>query len=220
MNTKIGLRRIEREDISLLWKWSRSEELAFFNAFTSNKSKAEFEKEYESGIGNNTLKDYVILQGDDEIPTGFCGIKDISWVDRHGELFISICDESARKSGTATIAVLMLMKIAFYELNLNKVYVKIAAHNARMMNMMGDWGLVNEGVLREMHYHNNRYYDVHVFGLLRSEANKMIRTAIGKIAKHLFPGCTNEIIDQIKAALDTITDNQSSPGSVLVTSGL
>lgn len=212
---KIYLRRIEREDVGLLWQWSKNEELAFFNAFTSNKTKAEFEKDYDSSVGSSSTMDYLIVQSDDESPIGFCGLKDISWIDRHGEIFISICDKKARKAGIATIAVLILTKIAFYELNLNKIYAKIASHNKRMMNMMSEWGFVHEGTLREMHYANNKYFDVVVYGILKSEAQLLMETAISKVAKHLFPGCSDEVINSIKEEVNRIMGNGDAPVGVL-----
>lgn len=209
---KISLRRIEKEDIPLLWQWSRNEELSFFNAFTTNKSKAEFYKDYEAQVGNASLSDFLILHGDDETPVGFCGIKDINWVDRHGEIFISICDEKARKNGVATIAVLITVKIAFYELNLNKIYAKVASHNKRMLQMMVDWGFSHEGTLREMHYRNDSYFDTYVYGILRREAVVFLETAVEKAARNLFPGCGDETLSQIREIVVSFMGNGGGPG--------
>lgn len=209
---KISLRRIEKEDIPLLWQWSRNEELSFFNAFTTNKSRAEFEREYESRVGNPDLVDFLILHGAGETPVGFCGIKDINWVDRCGELFISICEEKARKNGVATIAVLITAKIAFYELNLNKIYARVASHNERQLKMMTDWGFVHEGTLREMHYHNDFYYDVRVYGILRREAAAFLQTTVEKAARYIFPGCGDEMLAQIREIVASFMGNVGSPG--------
>lgn len=209
---KINLRRIEREDIPLLWQWSRNEELSFFNAFSTNKSRAEFEREYESNLGDNTIKDFLILLEEKEMPIGFCGIKEINWIDRHGEIFISVCDEKARKKGIAILALLLLSKIAFAELNLNKIYSKVASHNERTLNLIKDWGFVHEGTLREMHFYHNSYYDIHIYGLLRKEINDLLGTAIEKISKHLYPSCTDETIKQIIANVNLIAGIESSSG--------
>lgn len=200
----VCLRRIEREDIPLLWEWSMNDELAYFNAFTSHKSKAQFEIDYEANINNQSLMDYLIIAGEDKKPVGFCGLKDINWVDSYAEVFISICDENARKRGVATIAILMLVKIAFYERNLNKLIFKISEHNTKVMNLIKKWGFKHEGTLREMHYLNNRYYNIIIFGVLKSEAEVFFNTAIKNIVSYLFPGADEETYMQIEMFVQNI----------------
>jgi RimJ/RimL family protein N-acetyltransferase len=211
---RVWLRRIEREDIPLLCDWSRSDELAFFNAFTSNKPRAAFEREYEQNIGSSSLMDYLIISGDNETPVGFCGLKDINWVDRHAELFISVCNEQARREGLATIAILMLVKIAFFEQNLNKLVFSVSEHNERILNLIRKWGFRHEGTMREMHYFNNVYYDLQIFGILRREAEQFFQTAFENVSTYLFPNAGREVLSQVFHSMQNIMNMSSSPGEV------
>lgn len=207
----VWLRRIEREDIPTLWNWSLNDELAFFNAFTSHKARAHFEQDYEANVHNQSLMDYLIIAGAEKKPVGFCGLKDINWVDRHAELFIAVCDDKARKQGMATIAILLLVKIAFFERNLNKLVFKVSEHNVRIMNLIEKWGFSHEGTLRQMHYFNSRYYDLHVYGVLRSEIEQFFDSIIDNLTQYMFPNAGEPVIQQIKNTIFNITGMHGSP---------
>jgi RimJ/RimL family protein N-acetyltransferase len=202
---KVSLRRIEREDIPLLTNWNRNQELGFFNAFTNNKSRAEFERYYESKLDDDTLQDYLILCGEEEKPVGFCGIKDINWIDRSGEVFVSVCEKESRAKGVAASALLYLAITAFFELNMNRIYGKVAANNKRSGNLMEECGLTHEGTLREAHYHHNQYYDIHIYGLLKREAAPHLNAALTKVLNHFSDGCTDESIERIKSVINNIS---------------
>ncbi|GAF84827.1 unnamed protein product, partial [marine sediment metagenome] len=57
----IELRRIERDDLPLLWKWNLNKELGYLSAFTNNKSLADFQREFDSKLGDTSILDYMIL---------------------------------------------------------------------------------------------------------------------------------------------------------------
>jgi RimJ/RimL family protein N-acetyltransferase len=202
---KVSLRRIEREDIPLLCNWNRNQELGFFNAFTNNKSKAEFEKIYESNLEDNSMRDFLILCGEEEQPVGFCGLKDINWIDRYGEVFVSVCEKDARAKGVAATALLLLAISAFCEMNLNRIYGKVASNNKRSKTLMEECGLTHEGVLREAHYHHDQYYDIHIYGLLKKEAGPHLNAALTKVLNHFSDGCTQESVEKIKSYVNSIS---------------
>ena len=208
MNQEIvNLRRIEKEDIVLLYKWSRNQELGFFNAFANNISMIELEKQYDAKLADNSILDYLILLGEEENPVGFCGIKDINWIDRSGEMFVSVCEKDAREKGVAYSALLHLAVIAFYEMNLNRVFGKVASNNKRSGNLMEQCGLVRQGTLREAHYHHDHYYDVHIYGLLKKEATPLLSFALSKVVSHYSSGCTDEALEKMKTVINKIGDN-------------
>ncbi|MFA6566688.1 MAG: GNAT family protein [Victivallales bacterium] len=201
---KVSLRRIEREDVPLLCKWNRNQELGFFYAFTNNKSRAEFEKFYEANLEDISLQDYLILCGEEEAPVGFCGIKDINWIDRSGEVFVSVCEKDARAKGVAATALLYLAITAFYEMNMNRIYGKVASNNKRSGTLMEECGLTHEGTLREAHYHHDQYYDIHIYGLLKREAGPHLNAALTKVLNHFSDGCTDESIERIKTVINKL----------------
>lgn len=81
---------------------------------------------------------------------GFCAIRNINWVARHGEvLFIKTnskgditsiqdCDEAAK-------AFAMLIDYAFFELNMNKVWIEVY-QGLNIKNKLESYGFVAEGV--------------------------------------------------------------------------
>lgn len=204
----VYLRRIEREDIPFLLEWNLNRELAEVAAFTNNKSLAEFQREYEENLSDNSILDYMIMIRDSEKPIGFCGFKNISWIDRNAEIFISICDAEYWKNGYATIALMMLTKIAFFELNFHKIYAKISSVNEKTLGFIKKWGFKPEGVLKEMHYVNNKYNDSLIFGVLKKDIVSLLEFGLQEAVKFLLPKAgksSEEVKENMKKWLGNIS---------------
>jgi RimJ/RimL family protein N-acetyltransferase len=87
----------------------------------------------------------------------------------HSELGIVIGDKTYWNRGFGTDAITTMLRLGFEELNLNRVWLEVAADNARAIACYRKCGFIEEGRLRQDRYRNGRYDDTLVMGILRDE---------------------------------------------------
>jgi RimJ/RimL family protein N-acetyltransferase len=96
----------------------------------------------------------------------------LSRIDRlHGtaEFGILVGEADATGKGVATEAGRQILRIAFAELNLNRVYLHVFADNARAATLYRRLDFVEEGILRQHVRKDGAYRNVLVMGLLAEE---------------------------------------------------
>src|SRR5207245_2612552 len=102
-------------------------------------------------------------------PIGVAGLRDIDFKNRRAEFGISIGDRAAWGQGYGTEATQLIVNYAFGRLNLQRVYLHVLEYNERAVRCYLKVGFRKEGTLRQDHYHDGRYWDSHVMGILRHE---------------------------------------------------
>ncbi|MHA1821323.1 MAG: GNAT family N-acetyltransferase [Promethearchaeota archaeon] len=91
---------------------------------------------------------------------GACGLNEINWIFRNAELFVTIGDKSYWGKGLAAEANKLLMKYAFFDLNLHKIYVLIFSENIQSLRAAEKSYFVKEAVLKEQVYTDNKFQDL------------------------------------------------------------
>ena len=76
---------------------------------------------------------------------GFVYLNGIDWFARNAELGMLIGERSRQGKGLAKEALALVAGYAFDTLNLNKLYLRVAAFNARALRLYRDFGFVEEG---------------------------------------------------------------------------
>ena len=100
---------------------------------------------------------------------GTCYLSNLNYLYRTAELQIRIGDTENRGKGYGRIAVKKLLKFAFYDLNLNRVFLQVFSDNIPAIKVYEYSGFIKEGVLRKAVYINGIYKDVFVYGILKEE---------------------------------------------------
>jgi RimJ/RimL family protein N-acetyltransferase len=62
-----------------------------------------------------------------------------------------------------------MLKVAFEQMNLHRVFLRVHADNARGIRCYGKVGFQHEGTMRESVFKEGRYCDMHLMSILRSE---------------------------------------------------
>ena len=89
--------------------------------------------------------------------------------DRHCSLGIMIGDKDCWNRGFGTDAIQTLLRLAFDEMNLNRVWLTVDEENARGVACYRKCGFVEEARLRQDRFSGGRYHDTLVMGVLASE---------------------------------------------------
>ena len=87
------------------------------------------------------------------------------------EYYIVIGEKDYRGLGIAKRASLKLLKYAFEELKLNKIYLYTEVDNVSAQKMFEKVGMRKEGLLKDDLYYNNRYVDRYIYGICYGEYN-------------------------------------------------
>ncbi len=100
---------------------------------------------------------------------GTTGFHEIDWRNRHGEFGIVIGAKEFWNRGFGADAVRTLVGFGFGELNLERIMLRVYDDNLRAIRCYEKAGFTLEGRLRRDRYHNGRYSDTLLMGVLRSE---------------------------------------------------
>lgn len=107
--------------------------------------------------------------GDEPVLLGNAELRLISPVTRLGDLGIAIGNPEYWSRGYGEDVVRTICRYGFEDLDLHRIGLTAAGHNARATRAYEKVGFVVEGSMRESRYVSGRYYDTTVMGLLRSE---------------------------------------------------
>lgn len=101
------------------------------------------------------------------IPVGLIGLLNIDNVNRKAEFYISMGNTKYKRKGIATIATKLLLKYAFYTLDVNKVYLNVDKENISARKLYERVGFVCEGIFAKDMFHRGKFIDRMRYGLLR-----------------------------------------------------
>lgn len=99
---------------------------------------------------------------------GLIGFKDTDWVNRKTEIGYWLAKPMQGK-GIILTCVKKLINYAFTSQKLNRVQIKVANGNTKSEAIPIRLGFRFEGVEREGELHKNKYMDIKVYSLLKSE---------------------------------------------------
>lgn len=99
---------------------------------------------------------------------GLIGFKDTDWVNRKTEIGYWLIEKLQGK-GIITMCVNELVKYSFEKLRLNRIQIKTAVGNTKSAAIPKRLGFRFEGVERAGELHNNNFFDLEVYSLIRSD---------------------------------------------------
>lgn len=99
---------------------------------------------------------------------GSVNLKNINLADRNAEVEYWLDDRYWRK-GIASECLVPVLKHAFLEMKLVRVYAVVHAKNIASIRLLEKCGFIKEGTWRKATFMDNEWSDVHAYGLLREE---------------------------------------------------
>ena len=100
---------------------------------------------------------------------GSTGLSQIDLRNQNAGFGIIIGEKSAWGKGYGTEATRLVVRHAFEELHLNRVQLHVYAYNLRGIRVYEKVGFRREGVLRQAHVYDNRFWDTVVMAMLCEE---------------------------------------------------
>jgi RimJ/RimL family protein N-acetyltransferase len=173
---KIVLRAIERDDLSLLHKWSNDPNLQDALGDIHFPSSKDFHVEWYNSIQRDQLNFRFAIECDELGLVGLSSLMKVDWKNNHAWHGIFLGDKEIRGKGYGRDAVMATMRYAFDELHLERLEGCMIQYNDISINFYCDkLGWRREGIRKNYYYRKGRYWDQILVGITKSEYYELIQ---------------------------------------------
>ncbi len=173
-NESVGiyLRHITMDDTELIIRWRNSDEVRAHFIYQELFTKESHEKWMHSMIGTGLAVQMIICKIEGDIPLGSVYIRDIDRKHQKGEYGIFIGESSARGQGIGTAAAKLMIKYAFQELHLHRLFLRVYGDNPQAIGSYEKAGFIKEAYLRDDVYINGEYKNIVLMAILNEKRSK------------------------------------------------
>lgn len=167
----VTLRPLAEGDLELLRQWANDPDLRSKVVDWSPPVSAEEQRRwFEAAREDSSTRRYIIQRSQGE-RVGMAGLWKIDLQARSAELGLKIGLPAARSRGLGTDTVQTLVRLAFEELELHRLWARILANNVSSLRLFIEkCGWKEEGRLRQAAFRDGAHIDVVMVALLREES--------------------------------------------------
>ncbi len=165
----VNLRSLEPGDVDREFQWVNDRDVTRFLTIRYPMAKKEEEHWLSDRPANDFGNTALAIETKDGVHIGNIGLHDGQPENRKASLGIMIGDKDYWSNGYGGDAIVTLLRFAFHEMNLNRVWLHVYEFNERAQACYKKVGFVMEGTLRENSYREGRYINTITMGILRSE---------------------------------------------------
>ena len=175
LGQRIRLRAVEKDDLPHFVKWLNHPELRAYVSKYLPIGQGQEERWYDRNLGQGDTQTWAIDAQPADMAVGpwmhigSCSFLYVDDRNRSGEIGIVIGANDYWGRGYGTDAVQTLTGWGFNTLNLNRVFLRVFADNARAIRCYEKVGYQVEGRLRQDNYYNGAYRDTLIMAVLRAE---------------------------------------------------
>lgn len=170
---RVCLRPVEREDLERFVRFFADAEVRANLSLVLGPGVAEEAAWFEQMLREPPLERPFavdLVQGTERPRlVGSAGLRAFDWRNRSAELGLVIGDKSLWGQGLGTEVTRLLLRHAFFTLNLHRVWLRVYADHDRACRIYEKVGFVQEGRQRDGDFRNGRYRDVLLYSLLARE---------------------------------------------------
>lgn len=156
-------------DSPKMFKWINDRSLVLCSASYRPITRAQHNAWFESIRKRNDVCLFGIRLVRSGKLIGSCQLHSVSPVHRTAELQIRIGEQDKLRRGYGTEALRLLLKFAFHDLNLHRVYLHVFERNVPAIRTYEKIGFMREGLLRSAAHIDGKYVNVVVMGILQNE---------------------------------------------------
>lgn len=169
------LRKLEEKDADGMLEWMKDEDIQkSFRFDTANKTREdvlEFINSAETVPVDGKSIHYAIVDDNNEY-LGTISLKDIDMTAKKAEYAISL-RKKAQGHGVATEATKEVLRKAFCEFGLERVYLNVLSDNIKAIHLYEKCGFVYEGEFKKHLFLRGKYCDLKWYRMLKEEYIEM-----------------------------------------------
>lgn len=160
------LRRLKEIDASRMLKWMHDPNINCNFRFDFSKMTLDNVKDFIYNSFDEKNQHFAIIDEQNEY-IGTISLKNINKIDNNAEYAIVTMAEAHGK-GYAFQASKEILKYAFNELKLHKIYLNVLEENVRANKFYEKCGFRYEGMSKELLYINGKYHNVNWYAIENS----------------------------------------------------
>ena len=156
------------EHSKIFTSWIANKEVVKYSlsAFLPDRDKS-WVRSFISSLNENpaTWDQAIVFDG---VVIGYCGLTNISKLNRSGEYFIMIGDSNFWNRGLGTLAGKKVLEYGFGELGLHRIWLTVSELNYGGIKSYKNLGFVEEGRMKEACFRDGKFHDKVVMSMLAS----------------------------------------------------
>lgn len=162
------LRKLQLKDVSGMLEWMKDSDINCYFRFDPEKVNEESVKNFiiESENDINNYHFAIVDDGDNYL--GTISLKNVDYKNKNAEYAISLRSSLIGK-GIAKSATIKILKFAFNNLNLNKVYLNVYSDNIRAIKFYEKIGFKYEGEFIDHIFYDGIYKSLKWYGIFKGE---------------------------------------------------
>lgn len=164
------LRRLEKKDAPFMLEWMHDATINCNFQYPFGEMTIEKVIAFIASSIDEENKHFAIVDEKDEY-LGTISLKHISKKDRNAEYAI-VTRQKAQGTGIAKLATQELLKYAFQELKLHKVYLNVLSDNVRAQRLYKECGFVQEGIAKDAVFIKDKYKSLVWYGIFEDIAKE------------------------------------------------
>jgi RimJ/RimL family protein N-acetyltransferase len=166
---KVYLRPLERADGPLFVEWLNHPDIQRMT-LRARPLNLQDEEEFVDRVRVSTSDvSLLIVARADDRPVGVLGLHQIDWRSRQAAFGITIGQAADWNQGYGSEATRLIVDHAFATMNLNRVWLQVIEYNERGIHVYEKIGFKKEGLLRQEHYREGRYWNTWLMAILRED---------------------------------------------------
>ena len=172
---RVYLRAFEVEDHIKIYKWRQDKEISRSFGGVPLFSSSENEKQWvESKIfDKQNVSCAICLKKTNEF-IGCIFLNDIDYHNRSGHVPVFIGEKKYWGKGYATDARVLMLKYAFLDRGLIRVWAKVLEDNQGALKMLEKTGYKREGLLRKVTFKDGKFVNGVILAVLNTDFQKVI----------------------------------------------
>ncbi len=176
--SRVRLTALTQDDLPTVAEWHQNAEfLQLFDALPAYpKTETSLAQRFDDTDKATDAFLFAIHPLDSDTPIGYVELDGILWTHRVSGVSIAIGEAKHWGKGYGYEAMQLMLQFAFEELNLHRVQLTVFSYNQRAIALYEKLGFQREGVYREHLQRDRKRYDMYLYGLLRSEWEKGLKS--------------------------------------------
>ncbi len=166
---KISLRRLEATDLGRTLRWLNQPGIARRIGVRDPVTKTGQEAWFADLEKRSDKIVFAICRGEGGDHIGNVSLDTIDLKHRTARLSIFVAEPGLRGAGHGSRALRLLIKYAFEDLDLNKVWCKVTDDDENLSSFYEKLGFLVEGKLRQHEFIDGRFVDKIILGILRGQ---------------------------------------------------
>ena len=168
---KIYLREIEISDSDNIIRWRNQEDVKKYFISQETFTREGHLEWIHNFVAAGKAVQFIIIDKKTDKPLGSVYLRDLDYKNSKCEFGIFIGEKDYLGYGIGTEAAVLIMKYAFEELKMNKVFLRVLADNLRAIQSYLKAGFQLEGTFKQDVCINGKFTDVIFMAILQEEYN-------------------------------------------------